>query len=103
MNGIHDMGGMHCYGPVVQDEDQIPFHSEWERRMFGMFVCCFAAGMFNVDQFRYAMERIEPGHYLESSYYEHWLEAIWTISQETGVLTEAELTQRMAQLATEDQ
>ena len=36
MNGIHDMGGMHGFGPVVAEAREPVFHEEWERRMFGI-------------------------------------------------------------------
>src|SRR5687767_1912563 len=30
MNGVHDMGGMHGFGPVVREENEPLFHGEWE-------------------------------------------------------------------------
>ena len=30
MDGIHDMGGMEGFGPMVRDEEN--FHAPWERR-----------------------------------------------------------------------
>jgi nitrile hydratase subunit beta len=40
-----------------------------------------------------------PGaHYLESSYYEHWLHAIESILLDNGAVTEAELQRRIAEL-----
>jgi len=36
MNGIHDCGGRHGYGPIDIDPEQPIFHADWERRMFGM-------------------------------------------------------------------
>ena len=32
MNGVHDMGGMQCYGPVRPETDEPVFHADWERR-----------------------------------------------------------------------
>jgi hypothetical protein len=29
MNGIHDLGGMHGFGPVVREKDEPVFHAEW--------------------------------------------------------------------------
>ena len=31
MNGAHDMGGMHGFGPVEPEADEPVFHAEWER------------------------------------------------------------------------
>ena len=36
MNSIHDMGGMHNFGPVDPESDEPVFHSEWEARMFAL-------------------------------------------------------------------
>jgi nitrile hydratase subunit beta len=101
MNGIHDLGGMHGMGPIDPEPDEPVFHEEWQRRMFGMFIAAFAGGQFNVDEFRHAIERMGAAHYLESSYYEHWLAALETLLVEKGVLTEDELATRRAELAME--
>jgi nitrile hydratase subunit beta len=101
MNGIHDLGGMHGLGPVDPEPNEPVFHHDWEKRMFAMFIAAFGGGHFNVDEFRHAIERMDPAHYLESSYYEHWLTAIETLLVEKGVLTWDELAARKAQLARE--
>jgi nitrile hydratase subunit beta len=97
MNGIHDLGGMHGVGPVVAEANEPPFHHDWERRVFALFFGGFAGGHYNVDQFRHAIERMEPAHYLHSSYYEHWLHAIETLLVENGALTKAELERKYAE------
>ncbi len=101
MNGIHDLGGMHGMGPVEPEPNEPIFHEEWERRMFAMFIAAFAGGHYNVDQFRHAIERMDPAHYLESSYYEHWLHALETLLVENGAITREELEARQAELAKE--
>lgn len=98
MNGVHDLGGMHGLGPIAPEADEPVFHAAWEGRMFGLFMASFAGGHFNVDEFRYAIERMAPAEYLESSYYAHWLHAVESLLVERGVLTEAEILSRMAQL-----
>jgi nitrile hydratase beta subunit len=99
MNGIHDLGGMHGFGPVVREKDEPVFHAEWERRTFGLLTATLALGRYNIDEFRHAIERMDPADYLESSYYEHWLHAIETLLIEKGVITKQELTARAAELA----
>ena len=32
MNGVHDMGGMHGFGPIVPEPEGSPFHAAWEGR-----------------------------------------------------------------------
>ncbi len=36
MNGVHDMGGMTCFGPVEREDDEPVFHHDWERRVFAL-------------------------------------------------------------------
>lgn len=91
MNGIHDIGGMQGLGPVFTEPNEPVFHHDWERRAMGMFPALFANGNFNVDEFRHAIERMSPIHYLEGTYYEHWIHAFETLLVEKGVITKAEL------------
>jgi nitrile hydratase len=42
MNGIHDLGGMTCFGPVRREADEPTFHADWERRVFGMNLAALA-------------------------------------------------------------
>jgi len=101
MNGIHDLGGMHGMGPIRPEPNEPVFHEDWERRVFGLMVATFGGGQYNVDEFRHAIERMDPAHYLESSYYEHWLSAVETLLVEKGVLSADELAARKAELARE--
>jgi nitrile hydratase beta subunit len=101
VNGAHDLGGMHGLGPIAPEPDEPVFHEEWERRMFGLFIAMFAGGHYNVDEFRHAIERMDPGHYLQSPYYEHWLQSLETLLLERNVITGKELENRRAELARE--
>lgn len=49
MNGVHDLGGMHGFGPVVREHDEPVFHSEWEKRVFGMTLTAMGRRVCNVD------------------------------------------------------
>jgi nitrile hydratase len=91
MNGIHDLGGMHGFGPINPEADEPVFHHAWEKRVLGMFAPTFAVGFYCVDEFRHAIERMGAAHYLQSSYYEHWLHALETLALEKGILTREEL------------
>ncbi len=101
MNSIHDMGGMEGFGPINPEENEPYFHHEWEKRVFGIFFSLFAAGKLNIDMIRFAMERMGNQHYLESSYYEHWLSAFVTLCDEGGVVSRDELEARMTTIAQE--
>ncbi len=99
MNGMHDLGGMHGMGPINPEPQEPVFHQPWERIVFGLFVTTFAGGHFNVDEFRHAIERMDPAHYLQSTYYEHWMHAMEDLLVQRGALTRDEIDGRMAQLA----
>ncbi len=94
MNGIHDLGGMHGFGPVVREEDEALFHADWERRVFGLLMAALDLGLFNVDESRHANERMAPADYLAASYYEIWLDGIELLLIERGLVTEEELSAR---------
>lgn len=99
MNSIHDLGGMHGLGPIEREANEPVFHEEWERRMFGVMIACFAGGAYNVDEFRHGIERMNPADYLSTSYYEHWLHTVEANLIEKGVITRKELDDRIARLA----
>lgn len=98
MNGIHDCGGMNGLGPIVIDRDEELFSAPWERRAFAMFIAVFAAGVFNVDEFRYNIEVMDPAEYLQSSYYEHWIHSLERMLTTKGILSSAEIHARIDQL-----
>lgn len=91
MNGVHDMGGMTCFGPIVREEQEPVFHAPWERRVFALTLLALGE-VANLDAFRHAIERMDPVHYLASTYYEHWLAALETLALEKGIVTKEELT-----------
>ena len=96
MNGIHDLGGMQDMGPITPELNEPVFHEPWERTVFGVSLTSFGAGLMNGDQFRWAIEKMGPAHYLESPYYAHWLYAVEHLLVESGVLTEDEIAARMS-------
>ena len=49
VNGAHDMGGAHGFGPVVAEADEPAFHADWERRVFALTIAMGAAGEWNID------------------------------------------------------
>jgi len=88
VNGAHDMGGMHGFGPVVDDGHVA---EEWEQRVLGMVVALGAAGRWNIDRSRSAREDRDPAEYLSLSYYEIWLAGLERLLVETGLVTAEEL------------
>ena len=97
MNGVHDMGGMHGFGPVVRDE--AAFHADWEKVVAAMQGVIRGQGVFNIDESRHGIERMDPADYLRAGYYERWLATLETNLVEKGVLTRDEVDARTAHFA----
>src|SRR6516164_8581745 len=93
MNGAHDLGGQHGFGPVnAEPESQEPvFHADWEKRVFGLVRVLGSLGQWNGDMSRFARERQHPADYLRHSYYENWLAGLEKLLVEKGLVSAAEL------------
>jgi len=90
MDGVHDMGGMHGFGPIPIDAHGRTFSHPWEARAFA---CNLALGAMvgNVDRFRFLIESMPPAEYLAASYYERWLAATLALAEEQGFLSVGQL------------
>ena len=94
MDGIHDLGGRQGFGPVRHVPDAPAFHAAWERRANALYGLAVRHGIFNMDEYRHAIERMEPRHYMAAGYYERTLTSLATLLVEKGVVTREELEQR---------
>ena len=72
MDGVHDMGGMHGFGKVEPEKNEPVFHHDWERRLCALYRAMSYAGVWCIDQARFAREQLPPDVYLASSYYRKW-------------------------------
>jgi nitrile hydratase len=91
MNGVHDMGGMHGFGPVKEEPDEPVFHADWEGRTFAMSMVMRAAGLWNIDMSRAAQEMLPPHIYLASSYYDRWSRGLEQLLLKHGLVTTEEI------------
>jgi nitrile hydratase subunit beta len=73
-----------------------PFTTRWEAVARALMAVVAGAVEASGGEFRHSIERMEPGHYLTSSYYEHWLTAAATLAVEHGLVTHSELARRRA-------
>ena len=95
MDGIHDLGGMRGFGAVEVERDEPTFHERWEAHAYALNVLGLVVlRAYNVHEYRHAVERIDPRHYLTASYYERWLTGVATLLVEKGVVTREELEAR---------
>jgi nitrile hydratase subunit beta len=92
VNGVHDMGGMDGFGPIPIEQDEPVFHGEWEGRVWAIFLALLP----RLRGFRHAIERIPAPVYLNSSYWERWLNGTMALLVEKGLLTREELMSRGA-------
>ncbi|MGI9657657.1 MAG: nitrile hydratase subunit beta [Gaiellaceae bacterium] len=99
MARAHDIGGVKGLGPVEIEQDEPVFHSEWERRVFGMTMATLGKGLYGVEKFRSGVEQIPVVPYMESSYYERWIATLEHNLISGGVVTEDEIDQRTAELS----
>jgi hypothetical protein len=84
MDGVHDLGGRQGFGRVRYTLDAPAFHASWEVRANALYAHAVRRGVFNMDEYRHAIERMEPRHYLGASYYERTLTSLATLCVEKG-------------------
>jgi hypothetical protein len=91
MSRVNDVGGMAGFPPIVEEPDEPRFHSDWEAHVFALNGALIRRGVYNLDEFRDAQERLPVQEYLAASYYERWFAAITTLLVEKGLATTEEL------------
>jgi nitrile hydratase len=99
VNGVHDLGGMHGFGPVdVADGES--FHADWEARVFGIVMAMTGARRTTATaaRERYEVELMEPASYLTAPYFERWLFAAERVYESEGLVTADELEQRVSEM-----
>ena len=96
MDGVHDLGGMHGFGRVEPEANEPVFHEAWEAVVYAIMRASLGTGLYNLDEFRHGVERLDPAHYLRSGYYEHWLDGITRVLVEKVVVSSEELAARTA-------
>ena len=94
MDGTHDLGGKQGFGAVRYAPNAPSFHAAWEVRVNSLYSLAVRQGLFNMDEYRHAIERMEPRHYMGASYYERTLTSLASLLVEKGVMQCAELERR---------
>jgi nitrile hydratase beta subunit len=96
VNGPHDLGGRHGFGPVKPEPAEPPWHHQWEARMHVMALCCQVRGLFVLDEQRHSLENLPPPKYLHSSYYERWYDGVSGLLVSKGIIDQEALDARTA-------
>ncbi|MBM2810546.1 MAG: nthB [Chloroflexi bacterium] len=101
MNGVHDMGGMHGFGPVQLEEDEPVFHEAWEGRLAGMRAVVGQAPGMRPGGFRFVTESLDPAYYLTATYAERQLHNFTSGLIKRGLITPEELADRIQHFTAE--
>ncbi len=91
MNSIHDMGGMHGFGPVEPEPGEPVFHAAWEGRVLAMQRAIGYARLWTIDMSRAAQEALPPQVYLSAAYYERWALGLERLLLEHRLVTAEEI------------
>ena len=91
MDGMHDLGGKQGFGRIRFAPKAPTYHEPWEVRANALYSLAVKHGIMNMDEYRHAIERMEPRHYLSAGYYERSLTGLATLLVEKGVVTREEL------------
>src|SRR5258707_8067928 len=94
MDGMHDRGGGRGFGRARYSLKAQTFHEPGEKGVNALYSLAVKLGIFNMAEYRHAIERMEPRHYLSASYYERSLTSLATLCVEKGIVTREELDQR---------
>ena len=89
MDSLHDLGGKQGFGRVAYPYP--PHHETWEPVVRALSALALRNHIYNMDEFRHAIERIAPRHYMTAAYFERHLTAVATLLVEKGLTTREEL------------
>jgi hypothetical protein len=85
MDGMHDLGGKQGFGKIAHPPT--PHDESWEPLVRALWTLGVRKGLYNMDEYRHAIERMAPVHYLSAPYFERTLTAVATLLVEKGVVT----------------
>ncbi len=91
MDGMHNLGGKQGFGRVRHSRKAEVFHPDLEKRSNALVAFAVKQGWLNMDEYRHAIERMEPRHHLAAGYYERQFTGLVTLLFEKGVVTREEL------------
>ncbi len=104
MNGVHDMGGLQCFGRLTAESDAHTLHDDhlfdhdWERDVLAITLAMGATGTWNLDESRSVRESLPPAQYLGIGYYRVWLQALQQLLLKHQLITPEELSSGKAQM-----
>ena len=91
-NSVHDIGGMHGFGPVEAEAEEPVFHADWEARVYALQRAMGATGLWTIDAGRASLENLPPIEYLAASYYKRWFLGLERRVVAHGLVSEDEIS-----------
>jgi nitrile hydratase subunit beta len=95
---VHDMGGMHGFGPVVVPGGEKPYHERWEPRVFAIQILIDQQRLGAGPGGRATREEMDPSAYLAASYYARWLYSAERRLQRKGTIAHGEVERVMERI-----
>ncbi len=91
MRGVHDVGGQHA-GSIDVAPHEVSF---WEKQIDGIRSIIGAKGIVTTHENRRYVETLGDEAYQTLTYYERWTAALSRQMIEKGILTQAEIDERV--------
>lgn len=91
MDGPHDLGGKQGFGPIDVGETEVPFHHDWEGRMWAIAQSAKQPPDWTIDWWRHVRELIDPVSYLSRPYFDSWAQAYTAAFINSGTFSVDEL------------
>lgn len=91
MNGVHDLGGMQGFGPILPEKNEPVFHAAWEARLVALRRALIGAGKLP-GSIRVGVEALPAAEYFSKSYYEHWYASVVRMLVEDGIVAPEEIS-----------
>ncbi len=96
---FHDLGGSEA-GPIDRTEHPPSFEEQRIDAML-MLLSDQRRRLIRVDEHRRTMEQFGENFYWQLSYYERWLHSITSLMLEKGIVSRAELEERISRIEKE--
>jgi nitrile hydratase len=93
-----DLGGRKGFGAVAIEADEPVYHEAWEGPVIAGILATMMAGLYNLDEFREAIDDLDPLSYLSVGYYGRWLHTLEVNCIRAGVFSEEEVEARIEDL-----
>jgi hypothetical protein len=87
---ITDVGGLPAEAVPREEVPQL----FWEKHMIAMFNVLWSKGVFNLDEFRRAVEGMSPDYYKKSRFYDRRTDGMTNLLVEKGIIDRDELEAR---------